>query len=354
MEKSKISSIQLFLLFTGFLYGSTVILNPAGSAKNDGWLALILGGAGGALLISVYVTIALLNPSKTLVEILREKLGKLLGNTVAILYIWYFIHLAALVFRNFGEFVVTVTFPETPMAVIIGLFAIVLVYGINSGIEVIGRLSELLIPIIPLTTVIISFALITTRDFTAILPVMENGMSPVLNAAFAVITFPYGETIAFLMLFPHLNKKRNLKNVVSLSVLYRVVLAIIVFIRHISVLGSDLAYRATFTPHLTASLIPGINLQPLTDVNLLISGGIKISICIYAAVKALSQVLDIGDYRKLTTPLTVFCVVLSVWVYEDILEMFRWAKEVWPYYSIPFQIIIPLMLLLLSLKNGRK
>src|SRR5690606_501243 len=143
-------------------------------AKNDAWLAMLLGGAGGVLLMWIYTAIALLNPSKTLVDILKEKLGKVAGNILAVLYTWYFIHLASLVLRDFGEFICTVTFPETPMAVVIGLFALIMVYAINSGIEVIGRLSELLVPVIPLIASIISLSLITVYDFTAFLPILEN------------------------------------------------------------------------------------------------------------------------------------------------------------------------------------
>ncbi|HQK35676.1 MAG TPA: endospore germination permease [Spirochaetales bacterium] len=351
MEKAKISGIQLSLLFTGFLFGSVIIMNPAISAKNDAWLSIILGGFGGTLLIWIYASIALLNPSKTLVEILQEKLGKILGNTIAILYIWYFIHLASLVFRNFGEFIATVTFPETPMVVVLVIFALILVYSINSGIEVMGRLSELFVPIIPVVAIMVAFALITIHDFSAFMPIMENGIGPVLKAAIEFITFPNGETVVFLMLFPHLNKKENLKKATMLSVLAFIILSLFIFFRDISVLGSDLMFRATFANHLTSLLIPGINVEPLIDINLLIGGGIKISVCIYAAVKALSQVLGISDYRILTAAVTTFCVVLSIWVYENVLEMFSWAEKVWPYYSIPFQIVIPLLLFFLSLRK---
>ena len=354
MEKARISSTQLFLLLSGFLFGSTVILAPAQGAKNDAWLAMLLGGAGGTLLMWVYAAIALLNPSKTLVDILKEKLGKVAGNIFAVLYTWYFIHLASLVLRDFGEFICTATFPETPMVVVIGLFAVILVYAINSGIEVIGRLSELLVPVIPLIVVIISLSLITVHDFTAFLPILGNGMTPVLNAAFSFITFPFGETVAFLMLFPHVNKKEKLKKVVLLSAAISILLGIILFFRDISVLGSDLMAHSTFIPHLTSLLIPGFNVEPLVDINLLIGGGVKISVCIYAAAKALSQIAGIGDYRKLTGSISTFCVVLSIWEYKNVLELFDWAEKVWPYYSIPFQIIVPLLLLLLSLREKSK
>jgi len=351
MEKTRISSIQLFMLLSGFLFGSTVILTPAQGAGNDAWLALLLGGACGALLMMVYAAIALLNPSKTLVDILRERLGNVVGNIFAVLYVWYFIHLASLVFRDLGEFICTVTFPETPMVVVIGLFAVVLVYAVNSGVEVMGRLGELLIPVIPLVALIISLSLIEVHDFTAFLPILENGIQPVLKATLSYITFPFGETVAFLMLFPHLNKKENLKKVVFVSAIATTLIGIVIFFRDIFVLGAELMDRATFIPHLTSLLIPGLNVEPLVDINLLIGGGTKISVCIYAAARALSQIAGIDDYRHLTVAISTFCVVLSIWAFDNIIELFSWTEKVWALYSIPFQIAFPLLLLLLSLRK---
>lgn len=354
MEKARISGIQLYLLMLGFLIGSTVIIDPISSAKRDGWLAILIGGTCGALLIGIYTAIAMLNPSKTLVEILRDRFGKYLGNAVAILYIWYFIHLASLVFRDFGEFITTVSFPETPMIVVIGLFALLLVYEINSGVEVMGRLGELFVPIIPVVVLIVCLSLITTRDFTAFLPILENGMGPVLNAAFAFITFPLGETVVFLMLFPHLNKGSNLKKVAAISIVTKLTFSFLIFFRDLFVLGAELKYQGTFTPHLTSMLIPHWNVEPLIDINLLIGGGIKISVCLYAAVKALCQVTGIDDYRKLTAAVAIFTVMLSIWVHESVVDLLSWTERVWAFYSVPFQVIIPVILLVLSLINRSK
>lgn len=354
MEKTQISGIQLYLILLGFLFGSSVILTPALGAGRDAWLAMILAGVAGLLLMWVYTTIALLNPSKTLVEILRDKLGKVIGTILSVLYIWYFVHLAALVFRNFGEFICTTTLVETPVAVVMGLFALVLLYAVNSGVEVMGRMSELLVILIPVVAFLISIALITAHDFTAFLPVLENGLSPVIHAAFVNLTFPFGEAVAFLMVFPHLNRMDNLKKVVISSTATSSALAIFVFARDLIALGSDLIARATFIPHLTSLLIPEFNVVPLVDINLLVGGGVKISVCIYAAAKGLSQVTGTHDYRSFSRAVITFCVVLAVWVYENTIEMFGWAEEIWPYYSIPFQIIIPLLLLLLSLRGKNK
>jgi len=354
MEKARISGLQLFLLILGFLFGSTVILNPATGARNDGWLAILIGGTGGTLLILLYASISLLNPSKTLVDILRDRLGRFIGNIISVFYIWYFIHLASLVLRNFGSFIISTTYPQTPLEVLLIVFILVIMYSLNSGIEVMGRVAEIIVPAVPVIAVIISLGILTTHDFTAFLPILGNGIRPVLKASFNLLTFPYGEAVAFLMIFPYLNRRENLKKVSILSALSSVVLFLFIFFRDIIVLGSHFIHSATFVPHLTSVLIPSINLEPLFDVNLSIGGGVKVVVCMYAATNAINQILGAGDYRKFVTPVALFCVVLAIWVYENVFEMFHWAEKIWPYYSIPFQFVIPLMLLFLSLINRDK
>jgi len=354
MEKARISGLQLFMLMTGFLLGNRLIINPATEAKNDGWIAILISGAGGAILLTLYTSISLLNPSRTLVDILRHQFGKSLGNIIALFYIWYFIHLASLVFRNFGSFLVTTTYPRTPMEIIIAFFALTIIYAVNSGIEVMGRLSEILVPIVPVSSIIIGLSVVTTHDFTAFLPVLENGIKPVIKASLNLLSFPFGEAIVFLTIFPYLNKKKSLKKITALSVLLVTGLFLYIFFRNIIVLESNFIDQATFVPHVTSVLFPGINLEPLFDVIMIIGGGIKIISTIYAAVMNLNQLIGAANYRKFTTCIVMFSVVLSIWVYENIFEVFHWAGNIWFYYSIPFQIVIPVILLILSLvKKGR-
>lgn len=40
--------------------------------------------------------------------------------------------------------------------------------------------------------------------------------------------------------------------------------------------------------------------------------------------------------------------------FTNALDMMRWAGGVWPYYSIPFQIVIPVLLLVMSWIKGKR
>lgn len=210
-KNDKISSIQLGLMISAFLYGSTIVVNPAGKAETDAWIAVLITIPLSLILINMYASVTVNNSSKSLQQILTDYFGKYLGNFLSLLYAWYFIHLASLIMRNFGEFIDTVTYPETPISVIITCNAIVTIYLVKSGIEVIGRICELLVPIIIFTIVAVSFSLITSHDIKNLLPILNKGVGPVLDASFSLLSFPFGETVVFLTVFPFHNSPNSTK-----------------------------------------------------------------------------------------------------------------------------------------------
>lgn len=349
-----LSNIQLGLLIMGFLYGSTAIMNPSAGVGRDAWIAVILGWSLGFLLLMVYVKIFKLNPDMTLVEMLKRNFGNVAGTIVSVLYIWYFLHLASLVIRNFGEFMTTTGYTETPSYVIMMLFAALVIYVVKSGLNVLGRVSELVVWIIPAIILTACTALITVHDFSVYKPVLAESLWDVVRSGFAFSTFPFGEAIAFLMIFPHLNDDKSVYKTVAISVSAIGLLFLITSLRDLAVLGPDLLGTVNYSPDITTKLIPVISIEPFVDVNLLIGGGIKAAICIYAASKGTAILLGVEESKPLVTAFAAFALVLSVWLYQNSLEMMSWAKEIWPYYSLPFQYVIPVILLVISLFKNRK
>lgn len=358
MKDVQISSIQLFMVIVGFTFGSTAILNPSADAQHDAWLAYIVGWVAGFIFIAVICKISLLNPSQTLVEILRKQFGLVLGSFIAILYIWYFIHLGALVLRNFGEYMASTNYTETPIVFIMICFMIVIAYGIRKGIEVMVRPSEILVPFVIIFVIFLFVALYRSYDIKNLLPFMQNGVKPVLKSGFAVFTFPFGESIAFLMLFPYLNKKEKLYKTSFLAFFVVGLIILSIVMRDLMVLGAGkiMPERIIFPPNVSAALISDdIQLETLISANFLIGGTIKISICLFAAIMGITQLFNLDDFKPFVLPVAVLTIAISIWVYPNIFEMLRWAGKVWPYYSIPFQIVIPLLLLIVSyIRNQKK
>lgn len=353
-KQANLSSIQLAILIMGFLLGSTIIIVPGSYAKQDAWLAYIMAWIGGILLFSCYFVLYKRAGSRTLVEINRMLLGRWLGNLVSVLYIWYFIHLAALVLRNFGEYTITAILPSTPLWFIMVCYVLVTGYSVRSGIEVTARTAELIVPFIFLFQLAIFAVLIPYYDFTNVKPILAEGIKPVLKAGLSVLTFPFGESIVLLMFLPYLHHSRSIKKTYIISFLIAGGVLLLGIFRDLAIMGAGEIGRTLFPPHYTIQRIPGLNIDSLLGVFFFMSGSTKICCCYLAATIGLSQITNSRDHRPFVIPIGMILTGLSLWVYDSAPEMLAWAIEVWPYYSLPFQIFIPLLLLILSFIKGKK
>jgi spore germination protein KB len=119
------------------------------------------------------------------------------------------------------------------------------------------------------------------------------------------------------------------------------------------VLGPDMFSRHYFPSAMTAKVLSGINLAPILDVNRLIGGSVKISVCIYATVMGIKQVFNLKDYKVLVLPVVAFMVTLSIWLYDSVFQTVSWSEKYYFIYAFPFQFIFPTIILLVSLWKKR-
>lgn len=68
MEKAKISAYQLLVLIYLFEIGSTILVPLAIEAKQDAWLAVLIGLAGGCCLFWIYHSLYSYYPDIPLTE----------------------------------------------------------------------------------------------------------------------------------------------------------------------------------------------------------------------------------------------------------------------------------------------
>ena len=159
MEKEKIKASQLFMLVVLFEMGSAILVGLGADTKQDAWIAILLGLAGGIVLFLVYYRLFLYYPDLPLTSYLQKITGKWIGRVLALLYIIYFIYCATRVLRDFGALLTTTIYTSTPLLVINALMILTIIYGIHKGFEVIARVGELFFLLIYLMA-IIGFGLI--------------------------------------------------------------------------------------------------------------------------------------------------------------------------------------------------
>ncbi|MDC2867869.1 GerAB/ArcD/ProY family transporter [Bacillus sp. BP-3] len=356
MEKTKITSLQLFAMVMLFELGSALVVGLGMDAKKDAWLAIFLGWAGGMIVFGVYGFLFRQYPTLPLTGYLKKILGKYLGSLLGLVYILYFIYIASRVLRDFGELLTGSAYDETPLFVINSLMIVTMVYVLRKGIEVLARTGVLfffllfMLGVLGNTLILISGLV----DFNHLLPILENGWKPVLKAAFPLtFTFPFGEMITFTMLFPYLNKPQQAMKIGYAAITLSAISLIFTIIVNIAVLGVDIASRATFPLLITIGKVDIVNFLQRLDIivilTLIIGGFFKISIFFYAAVIGMRDIFKIKNHNKLIFPIGMIILFSSVQIANNFTEHIVEGLKVVPIYlHLPLQTGIPLLLLAIS------
>jgi len=354
MKVVKLSNIQLGMLTIGFLYGSSAITNPAMIAKRDAWIALIISWIIGAGIILMVLCISKLNNGKSLNEILENCFGIILGRVIIILYIIFFIYKAAFNTFSFGIFMVTVTYPETPLVVIMGIFIVSTTYVVKCGLSTIGKISEVLAPLIPIPIFLVSISIVTMKNYTGFQPILLE-IGPVVKSVASTISTVIGDFIAFLMILPYTNKQEGRSKAVFWGYFIIGLLLMVIVIRTLIVIGPVLLDSFVYPAHVAAQLIPTINIDPLVDVNLILGGGFKVTIFLYAVSKMISELFKIKNHRVFVSAFAILSIVVSLWFFPEATELRKWTGS-WEIIMVntPFQIILPVIMLIISIAKRYK
>jgi spore germination protein KB len=362
VEKAKISANQLFVLILLFELGSALLIPLAVEAKQDAWIAILLGTGGGCLLYIVYFQLYRYYPNQLPTEYMEKIIGKMAGKILAFGYILYFTYIAARVLRDFGMMLLTFAYQETPLLIVNALLLLVIVYTVRKGIEVLARAGEILF-IFMYFLAITGFILIIASgliDLTHLKPLFEEGLKRIIKVTFTQSLYvPFGEMIVFSMILPYLDNQKSVKRIGLLAIGLSGINLAIVSIVNISVLGIDLNLRSQFPLLTTIQSIRVADFLERLDVffmiALIIGGFFKISIFFYGAIMGLSSLFKVDSPSRLAFPIGFVILIFSITIASNIAEHIEEGLKLVPVIlHVPFQIGIPCMLLVVAFFKNRK
>jgi len=351
MTNNRISQKQGILMIVMFIIGSSMLMVMGLEAKMDIWISILIGIGATTLIMLVYVRLMTVLPDKDFFESLEFFLGKAGSKVVVFLLTWFSFDLCAIVLRNYGQFVVTVGLKETPLAVAMFILIILCALAVKSGIEIIGRWTETFV-IVVIAFLLISVALtFNNMDINKLLPVLDKGIKPIIKGSFGVITFPFAETVILLLVFPKFKKKKEVKKVFLLGLLIGGVMILITSVADMLVLGADIAedmYYPTYAAFATVHFGDFIHrLEAIAAIVFIIAVFLKISLLLYGACKGTSVLFGFKDHKFIAMPIALLAFCFALFSFDSMVYYHEWVFKVWPYYSSVFEIVIPLVVLII-------
>jgi spore germination protein KB len=347
MHTERVTDKEAIYIITAFVTGSTLIIGTGGNAKNDAWIAAILGFIMAVPMLLVYARILSLFPNNDLYEILDLLFGKFIGKLISVIYIFYAFHLGALVIRNFGEFINTVAMPETPMYVALISMGLVSIVAARMGIEVMGRTTTYFLPLIfSILTAVLLMGL-TGMHFEYLKPVLETGTPVLVQSGFNIFSFPFAETVLFLTLLSSLQSKKSPRKIYLIGAIIPTVMIILTTIRNITTLGSmlDQYYFPSYEAVGRISIGQFVErIEVTVAIVFIFCAFMKTSVCLLAASRGISKLFNLKNYRSITVECGLIMICFSSFLYTDIIQMKYWAFKVYPYYAFPMQVIFPIII----------
>ncbi|WP_232101533.1 GerAB/ArcD/ProY family transporter [Paenibacillus sp. URB8-2] len=335
--------------------GNAILISIGTGAKQDAWLAVLLGMLIGVAVFGwIYGPLYHMFPTEPITSLIRKAVGTRIGWLIGFAYMTYFAYISSRNLRDFGELLISSTYDETPLLPIQVLMMLSLAYLISRGVEVFARTTQIFCFIL-LLFILASYILIILSgllDVNRLLPVLGNGFMPVIHTAFPLTyTFPFGEMIAFLMLLPYVKTVPKTIRTASYGIALSGLLISLTISMNIAILGSDIVSRATFPTYTAISKVNIAEILQRLDVlvllSLIISSYFKIGTFYFAAVLAASDLFKI-TYNKLAVTIGLCILFSSMIIANNFSEHLEEGLIVIPpYFHLPFQAGIPLLLLII-------
>ncbi len=345
-----------------FLMGTAVVVGAGEEAKQDFWIAELIAIILGSLIVIAYFYLIRYGGDRNLYQLIKDQFGTYLGGTIIFCYVIYFLYLASRNIRDLTELMRVTIMPLTPIEVVSIMMILLVTYTVFLGLEILGRVTEIVVPYIVGLILFIALLLFVSgeMDFQNLQPIFAEGFQPILKAIFpTLLTFPYGELIVFTVFMASTNHISYVGKISVSSILCAGMLILLSDLIQITVLGVDLKGRSLFPLLVAAREINILGFFERVDILVvfILTTGIfiKVSVFFLASIKGLQFVFNV-HYRDLVLPIGMLISYYSIVIASNVAEHFEEGLQLVPYVlHIPFQFIIPTCIfLLLAIKKMRK
>ncbi len=204
---------QIFWLFLSMQIVMTILLTPSAAiqeAKQDAWLSGIISIIYAWITIASSLYVCSKYPQLNFYKVSQKVLGKILGSILSFILLVSFTIVLSAILRQYASFIVGTILPQTPISVVIICMLLVAIYPTYHGIGVIGRISEIVGPLVLLGIFLPAVLGVGNLNLKWLLPIyFDSGMLPIMKGSLTPAVFLID---AVLILWLHNLVDKNQKN----------------------------------------------------------------------------------------------------------------------------------------------
>jgi len=321
------------------------------AAETDGWLAVALAGVINILAVLIIVKLNSRFPGKTFAEYSQIVIGTILGKAVTFLFAVYLILVIAYVTRSFTEVIKMFLLFRTPTELIMLSLIFVCTYIVRGGIECIGRINELLFPILFIPFFIVLMFGFPLMDFSNLRPAFQTPPAKILTSIPALIfNFEGIEVILFYIGF--MKDPKKAKKPAVIAVLFITLFLVMITVFCIAAFGKNAAalFIWPLVSYIRAISLPGLFIERLDGVILslwMLTVFTTIVSAYYIVSYSISKVVGTKEHKQYVLPLAIVIYYFALQP-DSLAELYRWGGAIFPYAITTFLYAVPIILLFIA------
>jgi spore germination protein KB len=348
MQEHAWSARQGFAVLILFLIGSAAVLSPGKEASRDIWLAGLLAFAMAVPLAFLYGRLIHIYPEKNLHDMQLEFFGPFFGRATCAIFVWYCLHIGAMILREFSEFIQIETFSYVQQYVFAVPLGVLCIWCIRSGVNTLGRWALIVVPFYLAMLLLNSFLSLGKWQINHLEPFLYDGFKPVIAGAIKIWTLPFLEVPLVVILCQPFKRGYKASRMFLGSFAAGAVMLIFLFTRNVMVLGPHLVQKYLFPSYEVVGLanVGGFiqGLEVLGAIVFMVGYFTKLTVFLYGATSGVSKILKIDDYRSMAAPMGLLFITFSLFVAKNLNELLDWVDKMFTVYTLPIGLLIPLAL----------
>lgn len=356
----QISKSQLAILFVNILIPTAhvqVLITTIKYAKQDAWIAVLIAYILAVILSLICLELIKRYPKDNLLSFSEKIVGKPLAKVICIILFLYSFLISAYMVEQFSTLMTTMVYRATPAYVFrIGIILLA-VYIVNSGVEVLFRVSDFVFIGVLLVTIVIGGGLLKEFDLNNLLPIFSQDINSIVKASITPTAF-FGQIILFLFFHNLVDDLKGITRTIHLGLLIGMLLVIGFVIADLAVFGADLGSLLTFPPFM---IIRQISIQNIFDrVEILMLtlwiglALIEIAAYFWISNQSIARLFNLNQQKIINLPLAVILVAFVTLSWRGIVDFQEYINISYIFTIFIIEFSIPIVLYLISLIRGKR
>ena len=249
----KITVRQAMILFIILFFAPAIRYIPlfsAGQAKQAAWLSPLFAFVAGMIYTAVWWVFLKKYEKQSFVDIIKDIMGKILGNIIIAIYFLWITIMLAYNLRIYAQRMISTVMTGVDIVVILIAMLLIVGYVLRSGLIPLAKMGELIIIALFTIFFILNFLILPEIQVKNFLPITYKDLVPAFTGSFGILAI-FSYNILLMLFNDKIDHKGDFKRLSTKTMILLSIMSLLVILIPLGTFGWSVLVKMPI-PYLTA------------------------------------------------------------------------------------------------------